>query len=305
MLLPTLVFAAGNSGPVTVLPSEGAVPTGAALVSSRPAPGGAPFRVDIGAVDTIGGTTYDWQASGPAWRMLVDSRVYGIHAIWMYSAEMSSTSFPDRNIRYNFYDEDLGTWNWIDPDYMQSGVNVFPARTGYGNVDVDTTGVAVISAHYATSAGLAPIVARDVAVGAGIFDCAHGDPTLDQRAWPGIGVGMNGYYHLAILDNVSQDKLYWSRSTDQGGTWSPAVRIPPPEPEPLFPDHNIATSKVSSATNKVCITWVATAASGRTPEPGFYRESPDGGDHWDAPVDIGGSSLFHVGKLKSSLPAIR
>ena len=43
VLLPALLFAADNSSPVTVRPHDGAVPTGAALVASRPAPGGIYF----------------------------------------------------------------------------------------------------------------------------------------------------------------------------------------------------------------------------------------------------------------------
>jgi hypothetical protein len=292
MLLPALLFAAGNSSPVTVLPQEGAVPTGAALVTSRPARGGAPFKVDIGSVDTIGGTTYDWQANGPAVRTLVNTPGYGIHVTWMYSAS-TQTTFPDRNMRYNYYDLLARAWNWIDPDYMQSGVNTFTVRTGYGSIDVDTNGVAVISAHHTTSAGTAPIVARDADVGCGIFEYAPGEPTIDQFEWPWVGVSMNGAYQLAMLDYVSQDNLYWSRST-AWPTWQPAVSIPSPEPEPLFPDHNIATSKVAGS-NKVCITWVLTPASGYQQAPGFYRESPDGGDNWDPPVDIGFPPAFSPG----------
>ena len=38
----------------------------------------------LGTVDTVGGTTYDWQANGPALRMLANSDGYGIHARYVH-----------------------------------------------------------------------------------------------------------------------------------------------------------------------------------------------------------------------------
>jgi len=275
------------SGTMTALPEERPMPSGAAVAPKQPVRSGVPFDISIGTLDTIGGTTYDWQFSGPVWRVIVDSRVCGIHAVWMYSADMSSSTFPDRNMRYNFYNTGWG-WTWPDPDFMYSGVNVFEWRSGYGSIDVDTNGVAVISAHHSTGGGFAPMVARDVDVGAGIFEYSYGEPTIDGYGWPCIGVNMNNYCQLAMIDYASQDDLYWSRLTDQG--WGPAVYMA----SPLFPDHNIATSKVHGS-NKVCITWVVTPASGYEQEPGFYRESPDGGDNWNSPVNIGFPPAFSPG----------
>jgi len=270
------------SGMMNVLPDEHPTASGA-RVAVRPAPqSGLPFDVAIGSLDTIGGTTYDWQFGGPVWRTLVDSRRYGIHAVWMYSAD-TSMFFPDRNMRYNFYDNSLGEWIWPDPYFMQSGVNVFPMRTGYGNVDIDTSGVAVISAHHSTAGGFAPIVARDVDIGCGIFDYAYGEPVLDGYGWPCIGVDMSNYCQLAIVDYATQGDLYWSRLTAPVYMGSSS-----------FPDHNIATSKVLGS-NKVCITWVETPASGYKQEPGYYRESSDGGENWDSAVDIGFPPAFHPG----------
>jgi hypothetical protein len=292
LLAPAFVFAVSMQ-PLTALPEEGPV------LQSGPQSGPGPSheaRFTIGTVDTVGGTTYDWFSNGPAYRMLTQTPDRGIHALWMYSADMANTTFPDRNMRYNFYDYGMSAWNWPDPDFMQAGVNVFAIRTGYGNMDVDTNGVAVISAHHATGSGeydLAPIVARDADVGAGIFDYSPGEPTIDYNAWPWLAVNMNGTYQLATIDATNQDNLQWSRSTSWQ-TWDPAVGIPSPQPEPLFPDQNIATSKTAGS-NKVCITWVATPASGYQQDPGFYRESPDGGSNWDPPTDLGFPPAFSPG----------
>jgi len=280
--------------PVTVLPDDGNVRPSSPQAGSGPS---RQARFTIGTVDTVGGTTYDWGANGPALRMLVRTPGVGVHIIFMHSLEMSNTTFPDRNMRYNFYDYGVNAWSWIDTaDFTQSGVNTFAERTGYGCIDVDTNGVAVISAHHATGGGqwdVAPIVARDAAVGLGVFEYAPGEPTIDLYAWPWVGVNSNGAYQLAIIDASTQDSLYWSRST-AWQTWDPAVGIPSPQPDAMFPDHNIATSKAPGS-NKVCITWTNQPGGYFAQFPGFYRESPDGGDNWDPPVDLGFPPAFTPG----------
>jgi len=308
LLVPILALAAGISQPVAaVAPGVSLQPVNVVAGDGKAGPSSPPSglgpsraaRFAIGTVDTVGGTVYDYQTNGPAYRMLTQTPDKGVHVLWMYAPD-TDTLFPNRNMRYNYYDYSTGAWNWNDPNFMVSGQNVFSVRTGYGTIDVDTTGVAVISAHHTTTgSNIAPILARDADVGAGIFDYAPGEPTLDQNVWPFLGVGMNGSYHLAMLDNVNQDNLYYGRMTSWP-TWESRVSVPSPQPEPLFPDHNIATSKVAGS-NKVCITWVSTPGSGYAQEPGFYRLSQDGGDNWDAPVDLGFPPAFHPGS--ESLPS--
>ena len=301
LLAPVLALAAGSTHPGTVVAPGVSLQTVNVLAGDGKAgPGGTQFclgpnrtaRFAIGTVDTVGGTTYDYQTNGPAYRMLVQTPGQGVHALFMYSQD-TDTLFQNRNMRYNYYDYGTRVWLWPDPNFMLAGVNVFSVRTGYGSIDVDTNGVAVVSAHHTTTgSNLAPILARDADVGAGIFDYANGEPTLDQYVWPYVGVGTNGYYHLAMLENATQDNLYWGRMTSWP-TWDAAVSIPSPQPEPLFPDHNIATSKVPGS-NKVCITWVGTASTYQQ-DPGYYRESQDGGDNWDSPVYLEFPPAFHPG----------
>ena len=277
-------------GATAALPDERPASLGMAVASRPPAPAGVRFRVSIGAVDTIGGTTYDRQASGPAWRMLVNAPGHGIHAAFMRSSD-ADTLFTDRNMRYNFYNDSTGEWSWIDStNFMGSGFNVFTMRTGYGSIDADTNGVAVISAHHSTGSGqadYAPIVARDAVPGYGIFSYVAGEPTLNHYEWPCIGVGMNGCCHLAMIEASGPGDLYWSRLDS---TWHPPVSIG----SAGHPTHNMATSKVAGS-NKVCITWVASPASGYGQMPGFYRESPDGGDTWYALVELGFPPAFSPG----------
>jgi hypothetical protein len=104
--------------------------------------------IHLTELDTIGGTTYDLQACGPVHPTLSCAPGHGVHALWSYSGE-TSDSFPDLNTRYNFYDFSIGAWNWVDPDYMQSGVNVFfplSNRASGGCLAIEpATGVAVVS----------------------------------------------------------------------------------------------------------------------------------------------------------------
>ncbi len=102
--------------------------------------------IHLSRLDTIGGTTYDLQACGPVHPALSCAPGHGVHALWTYSNDVSG-SFPDLNARYNYRDFASWTWNWVDPDFMQSGVNVFPYRAGAGCLTAEpATGVAVVSA---------------------------------------------------------------------------------------------------------------------------------------------------------------
>ncbi len=301
MILPALLLA-GYTQPLIVLPEEKApVVTGPALKE----PGQYSFPPEgeiclLGTLDTVGGTTYDWQANGPALRMLVNSPGHGVHVLWMYSASTSGTTFPDRNMRYNYYDYTTRSWLWVDPDFMQSGVNVYTYRTGFGSLSArPSDGAAVISAHHATSS-IAPVLARDVEAGAGIFDYLPGEPTIDGYQWPYVSVGSQEYYQLAMIEGATQDSLYYSRSPNFVN-WVQAQPIPSPKPDAMFPTHQIAASLVPGS-QKVVITWVAT---GSTPYTGHYRLSTDGGVNWQAPQDLphppayGGDTVtsYHITSL--------
>ncbi|MBM3330997.1 T9SS type A sorting domain-containing protein [candidate division WOR-3 bacterium] len=237
----------------------------------------------VGRIDTVGTTTYDWQTGGPAYRMLVNAAVSGLHAGWIYSID--SIPFPDRNMRYNFYDYQSGSWRW-----SLDGISVFAERSGFGNLDCDpTTGAALVSAH----AGRPIVVARDTAPGAGVFEYCTGPSESPERA--ALAVGANRRLHAAAIDDYGQ--LWYSRCTTWG-TWSVPMHVPPPEPDPGFPSHSITASKVSP---KLTLTWVKYWVD--SPQEGFYRTSSDGGTSWDssaqlpAPPAFGGDTApsFYLG----------
>ena len=277
-------------GTTTALPDERSVPSGAAVAQT---PQAAPVdrgRVNIppkaliGTIDTIGGTTYDWWANGPVYRMIVNSPNRGVHVLWMYSATTTGQDFPDRNIRYNFYDFATHTWNWIDFDYMESGVNVFDKRAGYGNIDIDpTTEIAIVGGHVDSGSNKVPRVARDAAPGAGIFEYADGEPVLGITQWPPISVNQDGTVNIFPL-TAAYDLSYSNITPGNWPTFStPMTGI---VPSPGFSSHNVAASKVS---NKVSLVW---EISTNTPEDAYQMNSTDGGITWDTPSTLDPPAAF-------------
>ncbi len=226
----------------------------------------------IGRLDTIGGTTYDCWATANVHRSLVNSPRYGIHAVWTYSASTAGTNFPDRNTRYNFYDHSTWAWNWLDVDYMQSGVNVFGHRTGHGVLAADTSGRAVVGAH--DDSGLA--LAWDAAPGAGIFDYSNGP---SGYYWPDIAFGDDSVLHVAMSSGTG---VSYSHVTGSSG-WD-SVRV---LDSLAFPSYALAASRTGPS---VCATWVGDTDA-------FYMVSDNCGDTWssrmllDAPPAFGGDTI--------------
>ena len=90
----------------------------------------------VGAPDTIGGTTYDLQWSGPARRTARLAPDFGLHALWTFSNDTTG-SWPDLDTRYNYYDLASHCWSFVDPDFMWSGVNVFAEKAALGCLDAE------------------------------------------------------------------------------------------------------------------------------------------------------------------------
>jgi len=274
-----MALAAGNTRPVTALMPEGGVTN--VTPSSAPAaadqgPANIAPQILVGSLDTIGGTTYDWCVNGPRLRVLVNSPTHGVHAAWMYSTTTSGSDFPDRNMRYNYYDVATHAWNWLDADYMQSGVNVYSKRAGHGNLDADpVTGIAIFGAHVTVGSDVRPLVARDVDAGAGIFEFAD-SMALGICQWAPVAVGQDGQINIFPI-TAAYDLSY---SNIAAGGW-PNFSTPQSEfvPSPGFPTHNITASKVSS---KVALTWSISTTTGI--EDGYVDFSTDGGASWGGPT---------------------
>jgi len=229
-------------------------------------------------LDTVGGTTYDCQVSGPTYRFAVNSPTYGVHVAWMYSSDTTG-HHPDLNMRYNFYDFGFLTWNWLDPDFMASGFNVFAERAGFGSLSADRkSGVATISCQ-AGAGRVRPVVARDVLAGVGVFEFCDGAPTLEGYLCPPIDVDTANAIHLHCLDDTSRNA--WYSKGEPWGTWS--VPVQSATLAPAFPTHQVACSRNG---DKVCLTWVVVTRD-EYPYRGYYRLSSDRGASWDTEANLG------------------
>lgn len=224
----------------------------------------------VGRVDTIGGTTFEDQGSGPAYQWVIRDPARGIHACWMYSA--TGSNWPDRNVRYNFYDYSTGAWNWYVPsDFMSSGTNSRSARCGYGTMAVmPADGAALVACHYSPAMmQFAPTALRDMAAGAGIFDECVGDPVLNGWFLPVVGVTADGTISLLLIKFQVTDNLYFSRGT----TWCDWQNPDPWNQTGAF-GHNLAASGQS---NRLVATWM----TGSNSELALsYRVSTDAGISW-------------------------
>ncbi len=250
-----------------------------------------PAQFTIGAVDTVGGTTYDNQFGGPSWRLLANSSGHGIYVLWMYSASMSGTTFPDRNMRLNNYDYALRKWVYSDStDFMVRGLNAFARRTGFGNIDVDTGGTPYISCHAALGGATRPWIAKGQSGG-------YSDSTgLPVCYWPSVAVGRNGAVHILPISITPPDtyKLVYCRiAPDSWPHWSaPLTGI---TPYPGFPSQSIAASKVS---DKVAMVWEVGQS-----HQAYQMHSTDGGLTWGSsavlppPDAYGGDTLTCYGAM--------
>ncbi len=239
----------------------------------------------IGVIDTVGGTTYDDQNSGPALQWVVNDPAYGIHVTWMYAN--SATPWSDRTMQYNFFDKTAGEWNWLDPDFMVSGANSQFRKTGFGTLETDpTNGAACVAAHYAAGMpGFTPVLTEDLAPGAGVFNEWLGGPGLADYFLPVIARPPDGSISVLLIRFAASDNLYYIRSTEWG-TWGTPVWW---NVTSGF-GHNIAASRAS---NKMIATWM----SGNGPDMTLsYRFSSDAGANWDnaqaltPPAAFGGDS---------------
>jgi hypothetical protein len=230
----------------------------------------SPLMPLIGRQDVVGYTTWDWQANGPVGTWCnYDPIANGIHAYWMWCDGVSA----NRNERYNFYDFSTRTWNW-----PASGINCFTIRSGYGSFDYDPiTGNGIPSTHHGGTGTIYTELARDQAPGAGLFEYSAQPIGFE---WPYHGVTHNQVIHIATVEQLMGDTLYYVKN-NPWNTWSTPLLLNSTGNEPAFPDYNIAASKTS---NKVAIMWQTSndLLQGRA----FYRQSTDGGGTWGTETQI-------------------
>lgn len=216
----------------------------------------------LGRLDTIGGTTYDWQSGGPAQRRCCRSPGAGVYAAWL--SAQTELPWPDRNGRYNFWDETSREWAFIEPYFMSSGMVIFGGRPFFCELDVAPgSGDAWAIAHVGTVEGVKPIVAN----------LTRGEFIEGPEGfrWPALAVGQGDIVHLAMMDDSTEEGLWYSRAP-----FDTVVEFA----QPGFIYYTIAASKVSE---RVAVFWVETES---VPSVVLYRVSTDAGLTWEEPTRL-------------------
>jgi hypothetical protein len=279
----------GNAAPVNTAPRGVVTPA----LPKGPS-GGTDF---VGRIDTVGGTMYDWQINGNSDKFIEVDPANGVHVTWMFSAQGQGSGYTDRNMRYNYYDLSAGAWNFIDPtNFMNSGVNTFTIRSGYGMLDVDpVTHVAYLCCHQAPTSNFCATVAKDAAPGAGIFSECVGEPATDLYQWPSMCLTSSEQIHVALCDNATTHGIFES-DVNPWCTWSTPVAFQDTAPIPGFPTYIATGSKTST---KAVISWEYENTSG--PATGYYRVTTDDGASWGEAVPIPTPPAYTPGS--DSLPS--
>ncbi|MBA7596093.1 hypothetical protein ES703_03062 [subsurface metagenome] len=242
--------------------------------------------------EQAGVTTYDYQQNGAMGnRIAVDDSGY-IQLCWMHSEDEPSSfppSFPNRDIYYNVWGE-TGGFVWSDGQ-KASG----EPRAGYTTMGLLSDDRAVVAFHHTPTANVSAVVVDAIPRFGAFSSPVDVDPITvpEQPIWPHIVVGADDVIHVTAHispadpanppDNV--DYLYYSRSTDEGQTFSEWKVIT----QTAGSDAAIAVSKDGS---KVAIAWMDAfpiegidwrrAMSGNIK----YVESTNSGASWSAPVNV-------------------
>lgn len=213
-------------------------------------------------VDTVGTTTLDVQSYGPVWQ-----RVYSLPGTGIYVTWVKFGMF------YNYLDYSTGRW--------LGETQVFADTNVSGNLDVSMTQgspfrhSAFISSR--TRRPVMPLVGIESIPGSGGFLSRPGGSIMEEYEQPAIALSASGYIHMACADGNRGDTVLYSRSTDNGLTWTAPASVCGSN-LPLDPTFNIAASKSS---DKVAALW---SRNGTTSL--WYNLSTDGGSTWSGPKDL-------------------
>ncbi|MEO0118946.1 MAG: T9SS type A sorting domain-containing protein [candidate division WOR-3 bacterium] len=237
----------------------------------------------VGRIDTVFFSTYDWQFNSHIRQRIYNDPGRGVHVTGMTS--LQANPWPDRNMRYNFYDRATQSWA-----FGQDGIDAINARCGFGNLDINPMeGNEFIVGHVAGTQYLVPRIGKDVAPGQGIFD--YGD-CQEGYLWPPIAITSNGWIHVCAVDDPGRENLYYIRMRDWPTPEEPRLIAPQPG-EPIAPQGDAQGIFASKTSDKVVIFW--TEWDGTGPDSGAYRISTDGGETWSDVIPFPFPEIFTPG----------
>jgi len=184
-------------------------------------------------VDTVGTTTLDAQSYGPVWQRVYNLPGAGIYVTWVKFG-----------MAYNYLDYSTGRW--------LGETEVFTDTNVSGNLDVSRTqGSRFLNSAFISSRTrrpVMPLVGIENVPGSGNFVSRPGGSVLEGYEKPAIALSASGNIHMVCADGDRGDTVLYSRSTDDGLTWSAPVSVCGSN-LPRDPTFNIAASKSSSVPN--------------------------------------------------------
>jgi hypothetical protein len=231
--------------------------------------------------DTVGTSWYDYQHNGTISKMIVNEAGC-VQYDWMNGLDFQAAN------RHCFY-------NFGDPPNDKVGVQIDPGivtRSGYITLDVLSDGRAVPAYHaklpqWPGPSDFASAVAVDLIACLGAFNQTFVDTIslapvdLITAIWPHVAVDPNDNIHVVAHQGApaagDPAATFYSRSTDQGNTFSTWVEV---EDSIYTISYDIQTSRSSG---RVAISY----AHGVPWDPGqvnqdlYYVESMDNGVTWD------------------------
>ncbi len=213
----------------------------------------------------VGTTDYDWFTNGSIAKTIVRDALRGVHFYWTYRAGGVSGS---RRGYYNFKDE---TGAWL-------GELAQDPRVGrFGSMAVLADGRACPAAHVTTTGGdIVTSVAIDAARGAGAFNASDVDPTNPNFPnWPHIAVGGSDVIHIVGSEGNFLPPHFYSRSTNQGASWSTWTQISTGTPQ------GAGVNTIAARGTKAAVIWPDSF-----PMDVWYRESTDNGANWGTSTRI-------------------
>ncbi len=239
--------------------------------------------------ETCSKTFADYQQNGTLGNRLSIAGDYRAFD-WMHSPDSNST-WPTRWIRYNSY--------YNGAFQLGLGMEVTTAmRSGYCTIGSFSDGRAICFFHMGSR--VFSVAATEISAGSGLFNDPVAIDTITippggtgsgTTIWPHGAVGMNDVCHVISYPSKppgSASDFYYSRSTDQGATFSPWM--------PVMNDSQISTLSpdiyASPRSPKVLIAYTRKIEN---PNPGittqvqqnvWFRESPDNGVTWNSPVRV-------------------
>ena len=153
----------------------------------------------------IGKTKYDTQTNksfGSRFHRFDDGRMV---ATW--TGGMQDDAFPDRGSFYNYFNGTIWTENPNNIYRIEDDRAGWPSWAPLGNGEV-------IASHDATTVNLW----TRASVGTGMW--TKKSTLSGGNVWPRICVN-DGVIHLITTENMTENTLWYSKSTDGGETWNP------------------------------------------------------------------------------------